>query len=190
MCAACAGAAGSWRLRHTFADRPWLRLCSCEDRSSIRRPFLCPHISGAVRRWCRRVPDSRRWEVHVSCGRCGTTRQNGDAPVTVAAQDIRSYTSACIKTMDETALKKGRSPVRERELTKELTGDCTDRPPVTSHVTCPKLRSAPRGQPRACCHGGRASARARTSDKVTSSVVFGLRVLRLPGGAHTSPRSA
>ena len=100
MCAACAGAAGSWRLRHTFADRPWLRLCSCEDRSSIRRPFLCPHISGAVRRWCRRVPDSRRsrWEVHVSCGRCGTTRQNGDAPVTVAAQDIRSYTSACIKT--------------------------------------------------------------------------------------------
>ena len=36
-------------------------------------------------------------------------------PLTVAAQDIckyivRSYTSACIKTMDETALKKGRSP--------------------------------------------------------------------------------
>lgn len=123
MCAAYAGATWSWRLRHTFADRPWLRLCSCEDRSSIRRPFLCPHISGAVRRWCRRVPDSRRWEVHVSCGRCGTTRQNGDAPVTVAAQDIckyivRSYTSACIKTMDETALKKGRSPVREREMTK------------------------------------------------------------------------
>ena len=53
MCAACAGSAWSWRLRHTFADRPWLRLCSCEDRSSIRRPFLCPHISGAVRRWCR-----------------------------------------------------------------------------------------------------------------------------------------
>jgi hypothetical protein len=75
VCAAYAGAAWSWRLRHTFADRPWLRLCSCEDRSSNRRPFLCPHISGAVRRWCRRVPDSRRWEVHVSCGRCGTTRQ-------------------------------------------------------------------------------------------------------------------
>ena len=143
----------------------------------------CRTAGGAGRCMCRAA------EMRASTG------QNGDAPVTVAAQDICkyivwSYTSACIKTMDETALKKGRSPLREREMTKELTGDCTDRPPVTSHVTCPKLRSAPRGQPRACCHGGRASARARTSDKVTSSVVFGLRVLRLPGGAHTSPRSA
>ena len=145
-------------------------------------------------------------EVHVSCGRCGTGRDRTVTPRrTVAAQDIckyvyrirhdlGSYTTvyhclsvlACIKTMDETALKKCRSPGTRND--EGVRGDCTDRPPVTSHVTCPELRSAPRGQPRACCHGGRASARARTSNKVTSSVVFGIRE-RLPGGAHTSPRS-
>ena len=195
MCALLVpGAAWSWRLRHTFADRPWLRLCSCEDRSSIRRPFLCPHISGAVRRWCRSgCPDSRRsrWEVHM-CRAADAGRR--DRTVTPRSQWLRK-TFGVIRQHVLKPWMKPRSRKVEalcgiREMTKELTGDCTDRPPVTSHVTCPKLRSAPRGQPRACCHGGRASARARTSDKVTSSVVFGLRVLRLPGGAHTSPRSA
>lgn len=139
-------------------------------------------------------PDSRsrsRWEVHM-CRAADAGRR--DRTVTPRSQWLRKTFGVIRRHVLKPWMKPRSRKVEAlcgiREMTKELTGDCTDRPPVTSHVTCPKLRSAPLGQPRACCHGGRASARARTSDKVTSSVVFGLRVLRLPGGAHTSPRSA